>query len=124
AFGVNIESITIVVAVFMFGLGLGSIMGGLLSKRFPDKLPQLFLIFEVLIGIFGVFSIPLIKAVSATLLFGDLWSMSLAVFALLSIPTFLMGATLPVLVSYLYKRYQSVGRSVGLLYFINTLGSA
>jgi len=32
-FGVNIESVTVVVAAFMLGLGLGSLLGGELSKR-------------------------------------------------------------------------------------------
>src|SRR5881275_1065437 len=32
-FGVNIESVTIVVTAFMLGLGLGSLLGGLVSKR-------------------------------------------------------------------------------------------
>src|SRR4249919_2735122 len=32
-FGVNIESVTIVVAAFMLGLGLGSLAGGLISRR-------------------------------------------------------------------------------------------
>ena len=32
-FGVNIESVTIVVTAFMLGLGLGSLAGGWLSKR-------------------------------------------------------------------------------------------
>ncbi|WP_291568450.1 hypothetical protein [Bradyrhizobium sp.] len=32
-FGVNSESVTIVVSAFMLGLGLGSLAGGWLSKR-------------------------------------------------------------------------------------------
>src|SRR5712672_2173311 len=32
-FGVNIESVTVVVTAFMLGLGLGSLAGGWLSKR-------------------------------------------------------------------------------------------
>src|ERR1700684_1773577 len=32
-FGVNIESVTIVVSAFMLGLGLGSLAGGYFSKR-------------------------------------------------------------------------------------------
>ena len=40
------------------------------------------------------------------------------------VPTLLMGATLPILVAALVRRSRNVGRSVGLLYFINTLGSA
>src|SRR6266542_57643 len=65
AFGVNIESITIIVAVFMFGLGVGSLVGGRLSRRFPQHLPQLFLVCEIAIGLFGLGSLPLIRAVSA-----------------------------------------------------------
>src|SRR5260370_32410011 len=70
AFGVNIESITIIVAVFMFGLGVGSLVGGWLSQRFPGHLPQMFLISEVSIGLFGLVSLPLIKAVSVLTLHG------------------------------------------------------
>src|SRR5262249_8770398 len=32
-FGVNIESVTIIVAAFMLGLGIGSLAGGWLSQR-------------------------------------------------------------------------------------------
>jgi predicted membrane-bound spermidine synthase len=40
------------------------------------------------------------------------------------VPTMLMGATLPLLVAQLVKLSGNVGRSVGILYFVNTLGSA
>jgi hypothetical protein len=40
------------------------------------------------------------------------------------VPTILMGASLPLLVSYLVPSTRNVGRTVGLLYFINTAGSA
>ena len=43
--------------------------------------------------------------------------------ALVFVPTFLMGATLPLLVSHLVPRLQNVGRSVGTLYYVNTLGA-
>src|SRR5437588_9963369 len=62
ALGVNMESVTIIVSVFMFGLGVGSLVGGALSRRFPRRLPQLFLLCEVAIGAFGVISLPLMKA--------------------------------------------------------------
>ena len=45
-------------------------------------------------------------------------------FLLLLFPTLLMGATLPVLVSHLYKQSQNVGMSIGRLYFSNTCGAA
>jgi spermidine synthase len=40
------------------------------------------------------------------------------------VPTVLMGATLPLLVAHLVKLSGNVGRSVGMLYFVNSLGSA
>ena len=124
AFGVNIESVTIIVSIFMFGLGMGSVIGGILSKKYPSRLPQLFLGFEVVIGIFGIVSLQIIKIISNAPLHGSLFMVTAATFGILCIPTVFMGATLPVLVTYLHRHYKNVGRSVGLLYFINTVGSA
>jgi spermidine synthase len=124
AFGVNIESITIIVSLFMFGLGIGSLIGGLLIRKFPRRAPLLFLICQWGIGGFGFLSLPLIAWVASVALYASQVQMALAVFALLAIPTILMGATLPILVGHLYRFYQNVGRSVGLLYCINTVGSA
>ena len=45
-------------------------------------------------------------------------------FGLVLLPTLLMGATLPLLTAYLTWRWNNVGRSVGGLYCVNTLGSA
>lgn len=80
--------------------------------------------FEVLIGLFGLVSLPLIKYMGMLTLHGSLLTISLATYALLSIPTFLMGATLPILVTYLHLHYRNAGKAVGTLYGINTLGSA
>jgi spermidine synthase len=124
AFGVNIESVTIIVSIFMVGLGIGSLVGGILSKKYPSRLPQFFFAFEILIGLFGIISLPLIKTVSYAPVHNSLLHISLATFALLLFPTILMGATLPILVAFLYTHYRNVGRSVGKLYFMNTLGSA
>ena len=124
AFGVNIESVTIIVSIFMFGLGIGSILGGILSTKYPFLLPQFFLIFEVLIGLFGIMSLPLIKIVSYAPVHNSLFKISLATFSLLCFPTMLMGATLPILVSYLHVHDKNIGKSVGKLYALNTIGSA
>jgi predicted MFS family arabinose efflux permease len=35
-----------------------------------------------------------------------------------------MGATLPILVTHVVRRYRNLGTSVGILYFANTLGAA
>jgi spermidine synthase len=124
AFGVNIESITLIVAVFMFGLGVGSLVGGSLSKRFPRRLLHLLLGCEVLIGLFGLASLPLIRAVAALALHGSPLTIGLAVWGLLCVPTVLMGATLPIFVTYLHRHDPSVGRAVGTPYYLNTVGSA
>lgn len=124
AFGVNIESVTVIVSVFMFGLGVGSLVGGVLSRRFPRRLPELFLLCEVVVGLFGVVSLPLMKAVSGLTLHSSLPTVALTSYLLLCLPTMFMGATLPILVTHLYRHYQNVSRSVVRLYFFNTVGSA
>jgi spermidine synthase len=124
AFGVNIESTTIIVCLFMFGLGVGSFVGGHLSDKFPNRAPLLFLISELGIGLFGLVSLPLIHYVTHVTLHGSLLTISIATFALLAIPTLFMGATLPILVNHLHRYLHNVGKTVGLLYCINTLGSA
>src|SRR5687768_2691085 len=53
-FGVNIESVTLVVTVFMLGLGLGSLAGGALSMRGARSLLLWFSAIELTIAIFGV----------------------------------------------------------------------
>ena len=123
-YGVNIESVTVIVAIFMFGLGIGALAGGYAAGRFGEKLPALFLCCEVAIGAFGIASIPLINAVGAATSGSTLVVTSVVVAAVLAIPTALMGATLPILVSYLCEIRRHVGEAVGYLYFVNTLGSA
>ncbi len=49
-YGVNIESITIVVAAFMLGLGLGSITGGWISKK--STIPRDDIVFRMRYGPF------------------------------------------------------------------------
>jgi len=124
AYGVNVESVTIIVSLFMFGLGVGSFVGGMLSKRFPARLPQLFLICELAIGAFGLVSLPLIGWITDLTVHGSQLEISLIIYALLFVPTLFMGATLPILVSHLHRSNRHIGRSVGTLYFVNTIGSA
>ena len=45
-------------------------------------------------------------------------------FLLLLIPTTLMGATLPVISKFIIRQYKNIGRGVGMIYGINTLGAA
>ena len=122
-FGVNIESVTIVVTAFMLGLGLGSLAGGWLSTRRRLQLLPLLAAIEFAIGIFGIFSLRLFDAVGDLVLGWPIAAMAAVALALVAIPTLLMGATLPVLVGHLVRRNESVGESVGTLYYANTLGA-
>src|ERR1700752_2957037 len=58
-FGVNIESVTIVVTAFMLGLGLGSLAGGWFSKRRGVALLPLLAAIELATGAFGLFSLAI-----------------------------------------------------------------
>ena len=123
-FGVNIESVTLIVIVFMFGLGVGALIGGFVSKIFKNHLPMIFFFVEIGIGFFGAFSGMLIDWIGVqTTNYSQLWIM-LTVYAFLAFPTLCMGMTLPILVEYLERHIKNVGKSVGTLYSINTLGSA
>jgi predicted membrane-bound spermidine synthase len=120
-FGVNQESVTLIVSAFMLGLGLGSLAGGALSKwRRPLFL---FALAELSVGAFGLVSLPVFRAV------GELTqdappSLVLAIsFLTALVPTLAMGATLPLLVAHGVGRSDE-GLSVRRLYFVNTLGSA
>jgi len=123
-FGVNIESVTLIVSIFMFGLGVGAIAGGWLSDKFPKTLPELFLWIEIGIAIFGFVSVPLIHYVGNAASGLNTSGIAAVVYLLLFFPTLCMGATLPILVAYLHRGKAKLGSSVGLLYTFNTAGSA
>ncbi len=123
-YGVNIESVTIVVAAFMLGLGLGSYAGGRLSLRPGARLLRWFGAIELAIGTLGALSLPVFRAVGTATAGVDGPAVFALTFALLVLPTALMGSTLPLLVAHAVAVSGNVGRSVGALYFVNTLGSA
>src|SRR5262245_16059932 len=56
-YGVGAISITLIVSVYMVGLGLGALLGGFLAERVRNKI-ILYFIVELLIGVFGIASLP------------------------------------------------------------------
>jgi predicted membrane-bound spermidine synthase len=123
-FGSNIQSVTIIVTLFILGLGLGSLLSGWLSAHLKSHL-RVFAVLEMCVGLFGVFSIQIFHLVSIYSAKLSLAGTSTMVSIVLLPPTMLMGATLPMLVAHISSREPvAVGRSVGKLYFVNTLGSA
>jgi predicted membrane-bound spermidine synthase len=122
-FGVNMESVTIVVTAFMLGLGIGSLIGSWLARR-PTVTPLLLIaIIEVAICIFGLSSLRLFELADYYVQNLALPAKSVVAIALVFVPTALMGMTLPLLVGYLIAQSANVGLSTGSLYMSNTLGA-
>ncbi len=124
-YGSNVESVAMVVAAFLAGLGIGSIVGGWISKSARAPLVLLFGLAELGVGAYGLISLKLFDAVGAlTSVQTHGLTTGALVFMLVFLPTLLMGATLPLLVAHQVRDTSHVGESVSRLYFVNTLGAA
>ena len=123
-YGVDLDSVSTIVSVFMLGLGIGAIAGGQLADRFQRRRILIFSLIELTIGLFGLFSLDIIDWVGALFAANSLPRLVILTFAVFVLPTCAMGATLPVLVTELVDVTHHVGFSTGTLYFINTLGAA
>jgi len=123
-YGVNAESVAVVVSAFMLGLGLGSLAGGSLSARFPRRAIMLFGVAELGVAGFGLSSLRIFHWASTFTAGASLPYTVVLSLLLLTIPTMLMGASLPLLVEYLVRFSGRVAGSVAMLYFVNTFGSA
>jgi len=123
-YGVNIESVTMIVTAFMLGLGLGSLLGGAISRYQRLPLLGIFGLVELLIATYGFFSMRVFHWAAEFTAGSSNLGTGLVAFTLVAVPTVLMGSTLPILVSYTVGLSRNVGTSVGALYAANTLGSA
>ncbi|MGE6474813.1 fused MFS/spermidine synthase [Psychrobacter sp. NPDC078631] len=123
-FGVDLTSITLIISVFMMGLGIGAFFGGRIADKFPNNIILIFCMVEMLIGIFGLASYHLILSLQSVLAHASLPLLAVFTFFLLLLPTFLMGLTLPLLTGYFNQFIDNIGQSIGTLYFYNTLGAA
>ena len=125
--GVDLYATTTVVASFLGGLGVGSLLGGALADRLgPRRSAAAFAAANAGIAAF---------ALASKFLFYDLYqdvepaidgtAASFAFHAaLLIVPTTLMGLSLPLLSRSLVRSDAEIGPLVGRLYAVNTLGAA
>jgi spermidine synthase len=122
---------TVILIGFIFGLSLGSF----LIKKYIDRIKDLvgMLIFiQVFIGITSVLSLILFSKIAPALIqqrdiFGSWLENSgkeyFIFFLLLTIPTTLMGMTYPVVSKIYTDNMKSLGKKMGLLGFMDTVGS-
>jgi predicted membrane-bound spermidine synthase len=122
--GINIEVVTLIVTLFIGGLGIGSLLGGVASRLAAGRLLAAFAALELGIGAFGAASPSLFGGVGRLAVHLDPPMVAFGVAALVLPPTLAMGATLPILVTHFVARRAHVGVAVGTLYCVNTLGSA
>lgn len=130
--GTNVYAVSTMLTSFLFGIGAGSLLCMRLLRRSRPFLPW-FALTEAGIGLIGL-SLPLQFALMprlmeflARILSQSQWLALMnpfaICFAVLLLPTLLMGATFPLLAPVLTPSLRHLGRSVGTLYAVNTLGA-
>ncbi|NIM12522.1 MAG: tetratricopeptide repeat protein [Candidatus Aminicenantes bacterium] len=132
-FGNTMLATSTVLAAFMGGLAAGSFAAGKYIDKKPRPLVRLYALLEAGIGIFALLFPLLLKAIEP--LYVNLYqglNKNMAAlnltrfgicFALILVPTFLMGATLPVLLKRFVRGVHTIGSNVGILYGLNTIGA-
>jgi spermidine synthase len=132
-FGSTIFALSTVLAVFFFGLAVGSYWFGRIGERIDHPL-RLFAGLELAVGLLALLSVPAFDAIDAIYgsvfrFSGDQWAvLTLARILLISVvllpPTILMGGTLPLFCRRFVVDEDRIANSVALLYGVNTLGAA
>ncbi|MDB5374915.1 MAG: spermidine synthase [Belnapia sp.] len=125
--GSDTVSAALVVAAFLGGLGIGSLIGAKLADRLSARQALLgFALCEVGVAAFAPLSKLFLYDVLALGLAGVVDNQA-AIFALcfagLILPTTLMGASLPLLARTVATSLDTVAQRIGWLYALNTLGA-
>jgi spermidine synthase len=132
-FGTTTVSVTIIIASFMCGFFLGSVVLGRKADRYVRPM-RVYAALELGIAL-SAYAFPcVLRAISGLFIWisaaaGPLsWQASVARFSLvflaLMVPSTLMGGTLPVLAAVIARDRSGRSRNLGLLYGTNTLGAA
>jgi predicted membrane-bound spermidine synthase len=121
-YGVGPVSITLIVSVYMFGLGFGSLLGGYLAERTRHRV-ALYLAIELCLGLFGLLSLPYLDFLARHTAGCGPWLSFLCIAGFLSLPTLAMGMTLPLIVKIFSRQARDFLDTVSFLYFVNTLGA-
>jgi spermidine synthase len=125
--GSDVRSVTIIIASYLLGLGLGNLIGGSTSDRISDR---------QCILVYGLCNLGIATfAIASRFIFYDLLFLKLQylaqsltvmlaiVFLSLLIPTVLMGISLPILSKAINRSAEKAASLISWLYGLNTLGS-
>ena len=115
-------------AAFLFGIALGSIV----LARWVDRIKQPVAIFGIIqlgIGLFALILMPafeelygLSRALQSTFGLSRFWTF-FSCFLVMCLPTFLMGASFPLVTKIYTGSARQLGKSIGNVYAVNTVGS-
>lgn len=122
-YGVGASTVTTIVTVYMLGLGLGSLIGGALSKKYKN-LVGIYCSIEGLIAFFGLISLPVLTFLGENTASSPPFVALGCMFLFLCIPTILMGTTLPILTQIMTRLNSKFMSVVSALYCFNTLGAS
>ena len=128
-----VYAFTIILTTFLFGIALGSAFYPLLFRS-GRRLVIGFGVIEIAIGVFGALSVAIfgelfevIRALDRSLGFPTWWRFIGAraggSFAVVLLPTFLMGLAFPVASAIYARAGKGYGRTVGYVYSANTVGA-
>ncbi|MCP4622591.1 MAG: MFS transporter [bacterium] len=129
-------AVSIILSIFMGGLGLGSYLAGRFVDRFqnPLALVKLYGLLELLIAVYALLIPLLLTAFQPlqTMIYNGLYDRfivyHLATFmisaVILGLPVICMGATLPILCRFYVANLTRLGTHTGRLYGLNTIGAA
>ena len=128
AIGIDFESQIIIVSIFMLGLGLGSIVGGFVTRKFRQPL-YFFAGAEIIISIFAFFSDSFLRSAQkylSELTKGNYGFLSFLIdftgySTILLLPILLMGTSLPIVIHAVRNRLPA-GIATGTFYGVNLLG--
>ena len=126
--GSTVYAFTIMLTTFLCGISLGSVVFSFIADRFRFSISTLGIL-EILIGVLGAASLiqfGLLHGVIDRLL-GTSWeswvgAVFVGCFFVMFVPTFLMGMTFTLISKLYIKGLHTIGRGIGTLYSINTVG--
>jgi len=126
------HSVSSVVATFLTGLAIGAYLISRKISTIQNK-RSVFAGMQLVIGIYALFILPRFNLVPTALeliyrLLGSTPSLLLTSKVITSviyllIPTVLMGASFPLIVSIVIKSLEEAGRRIGIVYFFDLLGA-